>query len=177
MQDICGYLFRLLIGSSCAIVLLSPYTSSAATCEKPIAKIVSVQGTVEAQRVGETEWQPAKLNATYCTGDTIWVKRRGRAEVALAKSVLRLKSDTIITIKGTKKNDTALINLLKGSVYFFSVGSTRCSSTRIALRPQMVAPVRVRYVSKPAPSQARIRSTASMSSALMRAGTSRSNGT
>ena len=77
-----GIFFRLLIGSSFAIVLLSPHTSSAATCEKPIAKAVSVQGSVEAQRVGETQWQQVKLNDTFCPGDKLRSNKRSRAEVA-----------------------------------------------------------------------------------------------
>ena len=33
----------------------------AETREQSVAKVVSVQGTVEAQRVGETGWQPVQL--------------------------------------------------------------------------------------------------------------------
>ena len=121
MKDIAGYLFRLLVGSSFVIALLSPHASFAVTCEKPIATVVSVQGSVEAQRVSETQWQQAKLNDTFCPGDKLRVNRRSRAEVALAKSILRLNSNTTLTLKDIKENDTVLIDLLKGSVYFFSL--------------------------------------------------------
>jgi tetratricopeptide (TPR) repeat protein len=121
MKDIYGYLFRLLIGSSFAIVLLYPYDSSAATCEKPIAKAVSVQGSIEAQRVGETQWQQVKLNDTFCPGDKLRSNKKSRAEVALAKSILRLNANTTLTLKNVKEDDTALIDLLQGAAYFFSL--------------------------------------------------------
>jgi len=50
-----------LIYTAFLTLLLCPYASSAETCEPPAAKVVSVQGTVESQRMGETQWQPAKL--------------------------------------------------------------------------------------------------------------------
>ncbi|MEE8206824.1 MAG: FecR family protein, partial [Nitrospinaceae bacterium] len=121
MQVICGSLFRLLIGLNFAIVLLFPHTSSAATCEKSIAKAVSVQGNVEAQRVGETQWQPVKLNDTFCPGDKLRANRRSRAEIALAKSILRINANTTLTLTDVKENDTALIDLVQGATYFFSL--------------------------------------------------------
>jgi hypothetical protein len=121
MKDIFEYLIRLLVGSSFAIVLLFPQASSAATCEKPIAKAVSVQGSVEAQRVGETQWQQVKLNGTFCPGDKLRTNKKSRAEVALAKSILRLNANTSLTLKSIKENNTALIDLLQGAAYFFSL--------------------------------------------------------
>lgn len=104
-------------------ILLYPYASLAETCEKPVAKVVSVQGTVETQRVGETQWQPVQLNDTYCPGDQIRVQDRSRADVALAtQSVLRLNENTTITLEEVKEERTSLLNLLKGAVHFFSRG-------------------------------------------------------
>jgi len=120
MKGICEYLFCLLISSIFAIVLLSPHTSSAATCEKSIAKAVSVQGNIETQRVGETQWQPVKLNDTFCLGDKLRANRRSRAEISLAKSILRINANTTLTLRGIKENNTAVIDLLTGAVYFFS---------------------------------------------------------
>ena len=72
----------------------SPFISFAQTQSDWVAKAVSVQGTVEVQRVGNTQWQPVKLNDTYCPGDTIRVQERSRADVAmLDQSVLRLECE------------------------------------------------------------------------------------
>ena len=117
------YHFRLLI---CASLLgVWPYSPivSAETCEKSVAKVVSVQGIVELQRVSETQWQPVQLYDTYCPGDTIRVQARSRADVALLnQAVLRLNANTTITLEAVKAERTSVIELLKGAVHFFSRG-------------------------------------------------------
>ena len=73
--------------------------------------------------MGETQWQPAKLNDAYCPGDMIRVQERSRADVALMnQSVLRLNANTMITLEGVKEERTSLVNLLKGAAHFFSRG-------------------------------------------------------
>jgi tetratricopeptide (TPR) repeat protein len=122
MRRSCFYLVYLTY-TAFLTLLLCPYASSAETCEPPVAKVVSVQGTVESQRMGETQWQPAQLNDTYCPGDMIRVQERSRADVALMnQSVLRLNANTVITLEGVKEEGTSLINLLKGAAHFFSRG-------------------------------------------------------
>jgi FecR-like protein len=103
--------------------LLHPCAAPAATCETPVAKVVSVQGTVESQRMGETPWQPVQFNDTYCPGDTIRVQARSRADVAmLNQSVLRLNANTTITLEAVKEERTGVVSLLKGAAHFFSRG-------------------------------------------------------
>src|SRR5215813_3431615 len=117
------YLFRLFIYASLLVVWPSSHVVSAETCEKPVAKVVSVQGIVESQRVSETQWQPVQLYDTYCPGDTIRVQARSRADVALLnQSVLRLNANTTITLEAVKAERTSVIDLLKGAVHFFSRG-------------------------------------------------------
>src|SRR5712691_1496978 len=123
MQRSYAHLLHLLICLSFLTVLLYPCTSPAATCEKPVAKVASVQGTVEAQRMGDTQWQPVQLNDTYCPGDTIRVQERSRADVAmLNQSVLRLNANTTITLEAVKEERTGVVDLLKGAAHFFSRG-------------------------------------------------------
>ena len=123
MKRSCFYLSHLIKCMSFLTVLLYPCAVPAATCEKPVAKVVSVQGTVESQRVGDTQWQPVQLNDTYCPGDTLWVQERSRADVALMnQSVLRLNANTTITLEGVKEERTSLVGLLKGAAHFFSRG-------------------------------------------------------
>jgi ferric-dicitrate binding protein FerR (iron transport regulator) len=88
-----------------------------------VAKVVSVQGTVESQRVGDTQWQPTQLYDTYCPGDTLRVQERSRADVALLnQSVLRLNANTTITLEAVKEERTGVVGLLKGAAHFFSRG-------------------------------------------------------
>ncbi len=88
--------------------------------------MVSVQGTVESQKAGGTQWQPVKLNDTLCPGDTIRVLNNSRAQLALAnQSVLRINENTTITLEGVDEDRTTLVDLLKGAALFFSRGTRK----------------------------------------------------
>jgi tetratricopeptide (TPR) repeat protein len=100
---------------------LYPRASFAESCEQWIAKAVSVQGSVEARRSGETQWQPVKLNDTYCPGDKIRVNERSRAGLSLVNQpLLRLDQNTTITLGGMKEKQTSVVTLARGAVHFFS---------------------------------------------------------
>ena len=87
----------------CLIVGLFASVAFAQTCEKPVAQVTSVQGTVEARRAGATQWQAVQLHDTYCPGDMLRVQDNSRADVVLAnESVLRLSANTSITIEGVR---------------------------------------------------------------------------
>jgi len=112
-------LMAILCASLCS---LCPSLSLGATgCDPWVAKMVSVQGNVEVRRAGQTTWQPARLNDTYCAADRIQVGERSRADVALVNQpVLRLDQDTTITFGGMRQERTSIIELVKGALYFFS---------------------------------------------------------
>jgi tetratricopeptide (TPR) repeat protein len=81
----------------------------------------SMQGNVEVRRAGQTQWQPTRLNDSYCAGDRIQVGERSRADVSLVNQpVLRLDQHTTITLAGVKEERTSIIDLLRGALYFFS---------------------------------------------------------
>jgi tetratricopeptide (TPR) repeat protein len=98
--------------------------AAAQRCAPPVARMVSVQGTAEAQIAGTTSWSPARLNDAYCPGDTIRVGDRSRADVALLdSSVLRLSAGTTTVIEAVRDERTAVIDLLKGAAHFLSRGA------------------------------------------------------
>jgi tetratricopeptide (TPR) repeat protein len=99
-----------------------PTASPAATpCDPSVARMVSVQGTVEVRRAGQAQSQPARLNESYCPGDRIQVGERSRADVALVNQpVLRLDQNTIITLAGLKEQRASLIEMARGAMHFFS---------------------------------------------------------
>ncbi|MGB8335819.1 MAG: FecR domain-containing protein [Desulfobacterales bacterium] len=116
-------LFSLLI---VLVASLQPFFAVAQTCDEPIGKMVSVQGTVESQKAGGTQWQPVKLNDTLCPGDTIRVLNNSRAQLALAnQSVLRINENTTITLEDVDEDRTTLVDLLKGAALFFSRGARK----------------------------------------------------
>jgi tetratricopeptide (TPR) repeat protein len=104
-------------------VLLSPALALPGEPGAAIARAVSVQGTVESQRVGASQWRPVKLDDAFSAGDTIRVGKRSRADLALLdQSVLRLDEDTTITLQPVKPERTGVLDLIKGAVHFFSRG-------------------------------------------------------
>lgn len=115
------YLSSLAMFLFTTVSLLYPGTSSAATCEKWVAKVVSVQGAVEARRVGETIWKQVSLNETFCSGDIIRVQEKSRADIALVNQpILRLDQNSTITLGGLKEEQTSVLEIAKGAAHFFS---------------------------------------------------------
>jgi tetratricopeptide (TPR) repeat protein len=96
-------------------------SSAAAPCDPWVAKMVSAQGIVEVRRAGQTQWVPARLNDLYCGGDRIQVGERSRADIALVNQpVVRLDQNTTITLGGVKEERVSLLELIRGTLYFFS---------------------------------------------------------
>jgi tetratricopeptide (TPR) repeat protein len=88
-----------------------------------MARVASLQGTVEAQRAGQAAWTPVTLNELLSEGDQLRVLQRSRADlVLLDRSVLRLNENSTITIHPVKGRGTGVVDLLRGAVHIFSRG-------------------------------------------------------
>ena len=110
-------IFAVLAGS----LLAASRLSASITCDRWVAKMVSVQGSVEVARAGQTQWQRATLNDTYCAGDRVQVGERSRADIVLVnRPVIRLDQNTTITLAGLREEKRSIVELLKGALYFFS---------------------------------------------------------
>ncbi len=113
--------FVLLFIFNLLMVCLSISTWAQETCENWVGKIVSVQGTVEALRNGETQWNPVRLNDTYCIGDIIRVQKNSRTAIVLVNgATLRLDQESTINFSHVEKKQTIWLKLLKGAAEFFS---------------------------------------------------------
>ena len=111
----------LILCLSFAAALPYPRAARAATCDAWIAQAVSVEGIVEVQRAGETQWQTIKLDDTFCPGDTIRVDDNSRAALSLANQpLLRLDQNTTITLGGVEEKKGSIVDLAQGAVHFFS---------------------------------------------------------
>ena len=70
-------------------------------------------GRIQAGR--RTQWQPVKLNDAFCPGDSIRVQAKSRADITLLnQSVLRLNSNSTITVPAPKEQTTGVVDLLGG---------------------------------------------------------------
>ena len=107
-----------------AIVLTTSMSSSislAQPCGQRVAKVVSVQGVVQALRTGEKQWRSVRLNDTFCPGDMVRILKLSRADIVLSNdAILRLDQDTTVTFSEPEKEKPFLVNLLNGAAYFFS---------------------------------------------------------
>ncbi|HYA43569.1 MAG TPA: FecR domain-containing protein [Syntrophobacteraceae bacterium] len=104
-----------------AVLLSLSETAQCAVCKQWAGKVASVQGVVESLAVGETAWQPVKLNDTLCPGDQVRVMENSRADIALANdAVMRLDENSSLTLEGTAEQKTSVIDLVKGAGHFFS---------------------------------------------------------
>jgi tetratricopeptide (TPR) repeat protein len=106
---------------SLLVILLLPGTVRAEECKEWIAKIVSVQGSVQVKIRGQTQWSSVELHNTYCEGDIIRVREKSRAAIELAnETVIRLDQKTTLTLIEAEKTKTSLIDLITGAVHFIS---------------------------------------------------------
>ena len=86
-------------------------------CTPALARVVSVQGSVELRRAG-VDWKAAELNAPLCAGDTVRVLQRSRAALLLSnETTLRLDQGTTLTLAPPDGKGTTLLEQLRGGLH------------------------------------------------------------
>jgi len=104
-----------------ALVAVSPNSGVAATCEPWLGRVVSVQGVVEARRIGAGQWVRATIGDRYCAGDSIRILELSRTALVLRnEAVLRLDQNTTITFASAREEPITWIEMLRGIAHFFS---------------------------------------------------------
>ena len=100
----------------------SVFTNAQANCDKEAsASVISLQGKVAFDPEANGVWHEAQLNETLCEGTKIWVKPNSRMSLALpGNDVLRLKENTLLTLKIINLNQTSLLDVVKGFIHFIS---------------------------------------------------------
>ena len=74
-------------------------SSSYSACTDWIARVVSIQGSVDVRVVNTADWKPVALQQTYCSGDTIRVQANSRAALELHNdTILRLNQNTTLSL-------------------------------------------------------------------------------
>ena len=90
-------------------------------CEPEMARLTSVQGTVEIRPNEGVAWRRAELNDILCMGATIRVAAFSRAALAFTDdSTLRLDQDTTLTIREREDERRTWLDMLTGAIHFFS---------------------------------------------------------
>ncbi len=86
-----------------------------------VSKIVSIQGRVVVQRLGESKYQQVRLNDIFFAGDQVWVGHNSRAGFVLCNDALvRLNQDTHLVFTEIERPSTYILKLIKGAADFFS---------------------------------------------------------
>jgi Tfp pilus assembly protein PilF len=114
----CSLLILIMVAAAVSVLVQSD--AFAQSCKPWIAKAVSVEGSIQAKRAGETEWRHVKMWDEFCPGDMVRLLEESRAAIVLVNGViLRLNENTTITFKEPEK-EMSLIEILKGVVNSFS---------------------------------------------------------
>lgn len=94
--------------------------ATAAGAAEPVARILAVEGTVEASHDGGQTWQRMKRDVALSAGDVVRVGARSRAALRLPnQTVLRLDQHASVTFSNNEKRHP-VIEIIKGIAYFFS---------------------------------------------------------
>ena len=121
MRRIRACLFVSTLAAAMLLWVVATSAGAGETCEDWVAKVVSLQGTVQALRMGQVGWDTVSLNDTYCAGDIIVVQDRSRAAIVLRNdAILRLDQNTTITFTPVEEEQSFWIKLIKGATHFFS---------------------------------------------------------
>jgi tetratricopeptide (TPR) repeat protein len=100
---------------------MSSGVARAGTCGQWAAKVVSVQGIVQAQSAGETQPRPVRFKETLCPGDSLRVQERSRADILLPnETMVRLDQNTTVKFSEPEKERLSIIDLIIGAAYFIS---------------------------------------------------------
>ncbi len=85
------------------------------------SRMVSLQGDVQVDVFNTGNWKPVSLNQVICEGSIISVKSYSNASLDLPNGVtLRIDADTILTLKDVNPEKPALLDIVRGFIYFLS---------------------------------------------------------
>jgi len=95
---------------------------AAEVCHVSVARVVSVEGTVERNRQPDNQWEPIKKDNWICAGDRVRARNHSNAALRLFNnSLLRLDQKTTITFSAdeTDKN-RSFMELIRGAFHIFT---------------------------------------------------------
>jgi Flp pilus assembly protein TadD len=99
-------------------VLSGQLAYAADSCAPPVARLVSLQGTVDVWRAQPAMWQAASSGIVLCPQDRVRVGPSSRAGLLLPnETMLRLNQKTTVTFSAPGDRQQALITLLLGAIH------------------------------------------------------------
>ena len=96
-------------------------TADTGTCPAWAAKVVSIEGQVEAMASGDTQWRTVALNDTFCPDDQIRTLENSRAALQLSnETILRLDQNTLVKLSANKPESPSLLEIFTGRALFMT---------------------------------------------------------
>jgi len=89
------------------LLFLSAAMAMAADPPGRVARLDYINGSVSVQPNGTEEWAPAVVNRPLTNADNIWADKSSRAELSVATGVLRMSSETSLTLSNISDNTDA----------------------------------------------------------------------
>lgn len=89
-------------------------------CESWVAKLVSVEGTVEAKRGDQAEWRSVEAGEIFCAGDSIRLQQWRAAIMLNNETIIRLDAGTSLKFTELEEGTLSRLQIIKGKVYFIS---------------------------------------------------------
>jgi tetratricopeptide (TPR) repeat protein len=107
-----------------SVVVLMLFSQSksqgAELCEPWVAKLVSVEGAVEARPAKQADWRSANIGETFCPGDSIRLHQYRAAIVLSNETIMRLDAGTTLTFTKLEQDEPTWLDLITGMVHFIS---------------------------------------------------------
>ncbi|MFV1984821.1 MAG: FecR domain-containing protein, partial [Thiohalomonadales bacterium] len=98
---------------------------SAAECTTSVAKVISIQGSVDkrsaTKSTQQNNWSIVKINNSLCSNDMLRVNKNSRAAILLTNDTLiRLNQNTTITLANLENEQSHWIDLQQGIAHFIA---------------------------------------------------------
>ncbi|NOT11596.1 MAG: TonB-dependent receptor [Methylococcaceae bacterium] len=108
------------------VILIAPHVLEASpSCSRWVAKVASLQGQVDIQHPGNSEWGSVHEDDTFCPGDKIRTSKWSRSTLVLSnQSVVTLDQNTTLIFPEIEETNEYsgrwFLNLIEGASFFRS---------------------------------------------------------
>ncbi|PWT70594.1 MAG: hypothetical protein C5B46_09225 [Proteobacteria bacterium] len=128
------------VGLAAPVAAAQP--ASAASCDQIVARVVSIQGTLELRRSGGQQWDKvARLDTAVCKGDELRTGAGSRAGLLIPpEKFVRLAQNTTLTISLTEQE--TIVEMLQDD----TAQKNACGGTYLITRFPRSFKVRTRYL-------------------------------
>lgn len=121
LGDRCGYVAVARRVAFCTLLFCAALPALAQTCDPPVARVISWQGVVKAQRANQSQWLAVATDERLCAGDRLRTGEFSRAALALPdETVTRLDQNTVITFQPPTDGKKTWLEIVEGVLHIIT---------------------------------------------------------